>query len=118
MIRRLKSTMSIYDAADLERSVLGINIAKAKNKKILYNVNLIQEALKNNLQIRFDYMIWNKNKKLEKKSSQKNSLNPWALIWSNDRYYLYGYDTLKYKGENGNAGSYYRNGQRNNKVSS
>ena len=77
IIRRLKSTMSIYDAADLERSVLGINIAKAENKKILYNVNLIQEALKNNLQIRFDYMAWNKNKKLEKKSSHKNSLNPW-----------------------------------------
>ena len=30
---------------DLDRSVLGINIAKAENKKILYNVNIIQEGL-------------------------------------------------------------------------
>lgn len=37
--------MSLYDAEELDRSVLGINIAKAENKKILYNVNLIQEAL-------------------------------------------------------------------------
>ncbi len=45
MIDKLKSTMSLYDAEGLDRSVLGINIAKAENKKILYNVNLIQEAL-------------------------------------------------------------------------
>lgn len=45
MIDKLKSTMSLYDAEELDRSVLGINIAKAENKKILYNVNLIQEAL-------------------------------------------------------------------------
>ena len=35
MIDKLKSTMSTYDAEDLDRSVLGINIAKAENKKIL-----------------------------------------------------------------------------------
>ena len=40
MIDKLKSTMSIYDAAELDRSVLGVNIAKAENKKILYNVNM------------------------------------------------------------------------------
>lgn len=22
-------------------------------------------------------------------------MNPWALIWANDRYYLYGYDVKK-----------------------
>ena len=47
MIDKLKSTMSIYDSEELDRNVLGINIAKAENRKILYNVNLIQEALNN-----------------------------------------------------------------------
>lgn len=45
MIDKLKSTMSLYDAEGMDRSVLGINIVKAENKKILYNVNLIQEVL-------------------------------------------------------------------------
>ncbi len=57
MISKLKSTVSMYDAEEMDRSVLGINIAKAENKKILYNVNLIQEALSKGVQISFDYMM-------------------------------------------------------------
>lgn len=97
MIDKLKSTMSVYDAEELDRSIFGINIAKAENKKILYNVNLIQEALKREVQISFDYMMWDKNKNLIKKSERRYNMNPWALIWANDRYYLYGYD-VKEKG--------------------
>ena len=90
--------MSIYDSEELDRSVLGINIAKAENTKILYNVNLIQEALAQGVQISFDYMGWNKNKKLVKKSERRYNMNPWALIWANDRYYLYGYDVKETDG--------------------
>lgn len=98
MINKLKSTMSTYESEELDRSVLGINIAKAENSKILYNVNLIQEALKKGLQISFSYMGWNKNKKLVKKSERRYNMNPWALIWANDRYYLYGYDVKEKDG--------------------
>lgn len=82
----------------LDRNVLGINIAKAENRKILYNVNLIQEALNKGVQISFDYMGWNRNKKLVKKSDRRYNMNPWALIWANDRYYLYGYDVKETQG--------------------
>lgn len=95
MIDKLKSTMSKYDSEELDRSVLGINIAKAENKKILYNVNIIQEALTKGVQISFDYMDWDKHKKLVKKYERRYNMNPWALIWANDRYYLYGYDVKK-----------------------
>lgn len=98
MINKLKSTMSIYESEELDRSVLGINIAKAENSKILYNVNLIQEALKKSVQISFSYMGWNKNKKLIKKSERRYTMNPWSLIWANDRYYLYGYDVKETDG--------------------
>ena len=98
MIDKLKSTMSTYDAEDLDRSVLGINIAKAENKKILYNVNIIQEALIKGVRISFDYMGWDKNKKLVKKTERRYTMNPWALIWANDRYYLYGYDVKETDG--------------------
>lgn len=95
MIDKLKSTMSTYDSEELDRSVLGVNNAKAENKKILYNVNIIQEALAKGVQISFDYMGWNKHKKLVKKSERRYTMNPWTLIWANDRYYLYGYDVKK-----------------------
>lgn len=95
MVEKLKSIISIFDSKKLERSVLGINIAKAENKKILYNVNIIQEALAKGVQISFDYMKWDKHKKLVIKSRKRYSMNPWTLIWANDRYYLYGYDVKK-----------------------
>ena len=98
MVDKLKRTMSIYDAAELDRSVLGVNIAKAENRKILYNVNKIQEAFAQGVQISFDYMGWDKNKKLVKKSERRYNMNPWALIWANDRYYLYGYDVKETEG--------------------
>jgi predicted DNA-binding transcriptional regulator YafY len=99
MIDKLKSTMSVYDSLELDRSVLGINIAKAENRKILYNVNLIQEALTRGVQISFDYMVWNKNKRLVKKSERRYNMNPKTLIWANDRYYLYGYDIKETDGK-------------------
>lgn len=99
MVNKLQATMSIYDAEELNRSVLGINNAKAENKRILYNVNLIQEALAKGVQISFDYMMWDANKNLIKKSDTPYTINPWTLIWSKDRYYLYGYDIIEKNGK-------------------
>lgn len=92
MADKLKSIISKYDAEELQRNVLGVNVAKTENKKILYNVNTIQEALRKNVQISFYYKNWNAEKELVRKSQRKYTLNPWALIWANDRYYLFGYD--------------------------
>ena len=91
MITKLKETMSFHDSVDLDRTTLGVNVSKTSNNKIRYNVNLLHEALKKGMKISFDYMMWNKNKQLVKKHEDRSELNPWALIWANDRYYLYGY---------------------------
>lgn len=63
------------------------------------NVRIIQEAIKKNKQIIFDYMKWDNHKQLVRKNIEgKYSINPWTLIWANDRYYLYGYDTFEKDG--------------------
>ena len=62
----MKETLSIHEADDLDQSIHGINVAKAENKKILYNVNIIQQALAAGVQISFDNLAWNSRKKLEK----------------------------------------------------
>lgn len=99
MIRKLKTLRSVYDGEELDRSIQCVNVAKAENDTILENVGIIQEAIKKNKQITFDYMKWNSNKQLVKKNIEgKYSINPWTLIWANDRYYLYGYDTCEKNG--------------------
>lgn len=98
MIDKLKETTSIYEAAELDRTVLGITVAKTENRKILYNVNLIQEALNKKVQINFDSMRWNEKKELVKSNRHRQRMFPWALLWANDRYYLYGYDIVERDG--------------------
>ena len=99
MIEKLKRTMSNHYALEMQRSVLGVNVAKADNKKIIDQVDQIQKALNKGVQIKFDYMKWNMEKKLVKAKEHRYSLNPWALIWANDRYYLYGYDVEETNGK-------------------
>ncbi|MFI3177835.1 MAG: WYL domain-containing protein [Eubacteriales bacterium] len=89
---KLKELRSCHEAKEMERNVLGVTIAKAENKKILYLVNTIQDALRQQVQIEFQYLRWNKEKQLVPTQVKKYAMNPWGLIWANERYYLYGYD--------------------------
>ena len=91
--KKLRSTVSIYDAEALDRSILGINIAKSENKRILININNIVHAINNKKQISFEYRHWTKDKVLKNRNGKSYSLNPFTLIWADGRYYLYGYDT-------------------------
>ena len=99
MITKLKETLSDYEAKELDRNVLGVSVAKAENRKILYNVDKIQKAIEENVQIEFNNLAWSKDKKLVKKNARLNTINPWALIWANDRYYLFGYDVKEKNGK-------------------
>lgn len=96
--KKLRSTVSIYDAETLDRSVLGINVAKSENKRILINIHSILSAINKQKQISFEYRHWTKNKMLENRNQKLYSLNPFTLIWADGRYYLYGYDTKETNG--------------------
>lgn len=96
--KKLRSTVSIYDAEALDRSILGINIAKSENKRILININNIVHAINNKKQISFEYRHWTKDKVLKNRNGKSYSLNPFTLIWADGRYYLYGYDTKETDG--------------------
>ena len=88
---KLKDTVSIHEQCELDRNVMGLSNTKTENTTILYNVDSIQDAFNKKQQIEFDYLAWSKDKKLVDKD-KSYVLNPWALIWANGRYYLYGYN--------------------------
>ena len=73
----------------LDRNVLGMVNNKTENQKILDNVDKIQEACDKKVPISFTYMKWNKDLELVPKSDKAEIVNPWSLIWADDRYYLY-----------------------------
>lgn len=89
MVQKLKELLSENQRDYLDRNVLGMVNNKTENQKILDNVDKIQEACDKKVPISFTCMKWNKNLELVPKSDKAEVVNPWSLIWADDRYYLY-----------------------------
>lgn len=88
-MQKLKELLSENQRDYLDRNVLGMVNNKTENQKILDNVDKIQEACDKKVPISFTYMKWNKDLELVPKSDKEEIVNPWSLIWADDRYYLY-----------------------------
>lgn len=66
------------------------NRVKCNNEQIYYTIDTLSEAIENKNQIELDYEKCRPSKKLSgsKFSIKHYILNPYALIWSSDHYYL------------------------------
>ena len=60
--------------------------SKTDNQSLFYNIELIDDAIEQRLQVRFDYNKFGLDKKLHK--SFTNRVTPYQLILHNQRYYL------------------------------
>lgn len=61
------------------------------NESIYYIVDDIHNAISHNRRIRFEYLQWNLQKEMEKRKDVRYEVNPWALTWDNENYYLIAY---------------------------
>ena len=59
---------------------------KTENRTLFYNIELIDEAIEQKRQIRFDYNKYGADKKMHK--TQLHNASPYQLILHNQRYYL------------------------------
>ena len=65
---------------------------KPHNEKVYYIIDNIQTAIGNHQQIRFQYYEYTqKKKKILKHDGYYYVVNPYALEWKNDHYYLIGF---------------------------
>lgn len=69
-----------------------VGVVKAKqqpaNPQFFYNIELITEAINKQKQIEFDYYVYDVDLKQKPKRNKKYRVNPYAIYWSNSRYYL------------------------------
>ena len=80
-------------AGELSRQVYVKDRVKTENSTSLYTIDLIHNAVKENLRINFAYFDYNVDKKRYLRHDGKRYVvSPKALIWSNDNYYLVGFD--------------------------
>ncbi|MBR2871092.1 MAG: WYL domain-containing protein [Clostridia bacterium] len=63
---------------------------KTENVAVFYNVEIIDEAIESNLQIKFDYNKYGTDKKMH--HSATHVVSPYQMILQNQRYYLMCFD--------------------------
>ena len=92
LIKKLTSFASEYEASQLKRQVVVQGRVKTMNESIYYFVDDIHRAIAENKQIRFEYMKWNIEKKMERHRDEPYTVSPWAMTWDDENYYLIAYD--------------------------
>ena len=93
LISKLEKNASKYEAHNLQRQVYVANRVKADNEAILYNIDVIHEAIGVNKKILFKYCEWDTNKKLVYRNNGVDyNVSPVTLLWDDENYYLVAYD--------------------------
>lgn len=98
LIQKLGQLTSIQQAGQLQRLASLSSRVKPHNEKVYYIIDSIQTAILDQHQISFQYYEYTpEKKKILKHDGYRYILDPYALEWKNDHYYLIGY-SHKHKG--------------------
>lgn len=94
LIKKLEESASRYDVSCLQRQVYVQGRVKNMNESIYYNVDEIYSAIGKNVKISFQYFNWDVNGEMKlKHDGKKYIISPWVMCWSDDNYYMVGYDS-------------------------
>lgn len=98
LIQKPGQLTSIQQAEQLQRLASLSSRVKPHNEKVYYIIDSIQTAILDQHQISFQYYEYTpEKKKILKHDGYRYILDPYALEWKNDHYYLIGY-SHKHKG--------------------
>ena len=93
LIGKLEELCSKSQARQLHRQVVVTNRNKAINENIYYNVDMIYNAIAENVKIQFQYFEWSVNKEMKlRRDGSFYVVSPWLLSWDDENYYLVGFD--------------------------
>lgn len=98
LIEKLCSLTSVYEAEKLISRVYTTERIKTDNPKLLYIIDVINEAIGIAMKIKFQYQEYDADKKpVCKNDGEWYILSPIAMLWNDDRYYLLGYSDKREK---------------------
>lgn len=90
LISKIGTLCSISQAKILDKQVYIENRNKCTNEEIYYNIDLVNKAILQKKKITFTYIkrIIDEELKEIRREEKEFTVSPYALIWSNDHYYL------------------------------
>jgi len=99
LVSKLEGLMSKWQAEEINKRVYFENSNKCANEEIYYNIDKINQAIKESKKITMNYIrrcLGSNNRIAD--NVRELEVSPYALIWENDHYYLIGnidkYDNL------------------------
>lgn len=93
LIGKLETLCSKNEAKQLHRQVVVTNRNKTVNENIYYNVDMIYNAIEENVKVCFQYFEWSVNKEMKLRRGGKfYEVSPWLLTWDDENYYLIAFD--------------------------
>lgn len=94
LIGKLETLCSKNEAKQLHRQVVVTNRNKTVNENIYYNVDMIYNAIEENVKVCFQYFEWSVNKEMKLRRGGKfYEVSPWLLTWDDENYYLIAFDS-------------------------
>lgn len=90
LLKKLERLTSVYEAKQIQRQVFVADRVKAMNERIYLNIDAIHRAISERKKISFKYFDYDMNK-LKHYRDGIRVCSPYALTWSDERYYLVAY---------------------------
>lgn len=87
LVSKLGNLVSQKQKSELKRNVFVEGRVKSQNKSVMVSIDYIHKAIASNRKISFEYYEYDVDKKM-KKRGETRVCTPYALLWSDDRYYL------------------------------
>ena len=88
LIKKLLDTQSKYDHKEFKDKVYMANPLKTSNKQLLFNIEIVSQAIKENRKISFAYLRYNTKKELIERRSDPYIVEPRYIVYSDSRPYL------------------------------
>ena len=88
LIKKLLKTQSKYQQAEYHDRVYMANPLKANNKQLLYNIEIVSEAIKENRQLSFTYMKYDTKKQLIPRRKEPYIVEPRYIVYQDSRAYV------------------------------
>lgn len=93
LIKKLESFLSKSQEAQLQHTVIMHDRIKSMNESVYYNVDTVQTAINANRKISFLYFDKNvKKEKVYRHNGARYTVEPIALTWDDENYYLVAFD--------------------------
>lgn len=98
LIKKLASLTSKYEAENLTARIFTADRIKADNGKIFLTTDVVSRAIEQEKKVSFQYYDYLPTKeKVLRNNGEVYIISPYALIWSDDRYYLVGFSDKRQK---------------------